>query len=153
MQTFRAKKQSPRVLGSIPSLATTLKTRSVHHGCTKTERYEPPHIGIFVGGVGGADRARGVDVDLLRRRFSGSLLPRGTGGARGRDRAREEAPVVSLPLSVRIEIEAKRRGISFYQAAAVLGRRGATVRNSRRRAKLAQLTRLRESWAWQRDFE
>ena len=60
---------------------------------------------------------------------------------------------MSLPLPARIELEARRRGISFYAAAVLLGRRGARVRNVRRRAKLAQLTRLRESWAWKRDFE
>jgi len=59
---------------------------------------------------------------------------------------------MTLTLPARIEIEAKRRGISFYQAAALLGRRGARVRNARRRVKLDQLTRLRESWAWKRDF-
>lgn len=60
---------------------------------------------------------------------------------------------MTLTLPSRIEIEAKRRGISFFEAAALLGRRGARVRNERRRAKLAQLTRARESWAWRRDFE
>ncbi len=60
---------------------------------------------------------------------------------------------MTLTLPVRIEIEAQRRGISFYQAAALLGRRGAAVRNARRREKAEQLTRVKASWAWRKDFE
>ena len=60
---------------------------------------------------------------------------------------------MTLTVPARIELEAARRGCSFYEAAAIIGRRGAKVRNRRRRFKVDQLTRLRESWAWKRDFE
>lgn len=53
----------------------------------------------------------------------------------------------------RIARLARARGISFYEAASLLARRG----KGRRRAAPLQaqrdLTRLRSTWAWRRDFE
>lgn len=119
----------------------------------KRGQNEPPHARIFVRGLGGTHCVGGVDADLVRRSFLGAVVAGGSGAAGAGDTAGQEASPMTLTLPSRIEIEAKRRGISFFEAAALLGRRGARVRNERRRAKLAQLTRARESWAWRRDFE
>ena len=49
----------------------------------------------------------------------------------------------------RIEQLARERGIDFYAAASVVARR---KRRRPAQERAAQLTRLRSTWAWRRDF-
>lgn len=55
----------------------------------------------------------------------------------------------------RIARVARERGISFYAAAAIVGRRGARLRAKRFGAASAaeRLTAVRKTWSWARDFE
>lgn len=52
----------------------------------------------------------------------------------------------------RIAAFARQKGCSFGEAAAELGRRGARRRGARSREE-RELTRLRATWAWRKDFE
>lgn len=52
----------------------------------------------------------------------------------------------------RIDAFARQRGISFNAAAGVIGRR-ARRRKSERTRDAERLTRVRQTWAWARDFE
>lgn len=55
-------------------------------------------------------------------------------------------------LERRIDALARARGISFNEAARVIGRR-ARRRKSERTRDAERLTRVRRTWAWARDFE
>lgn len=59
-------------------------------------------------------------------------------------------------IEARIARVARVRGISFFEAARVVGKRGATRLRARRFgvARAArELTRLQSTWHWRRDFE
>jgi hypothetical protein len=51
----------------------------------------------------------------------------------------------------RIARVARERGLTFREAASVLGRRGARVRQLQSEA--SRLTAVRKTWAWKKDFE